>query len=253
VVIPVGRLGYDAVLGYRGPWGLIFPGMSNQETLRAYRALTTADSPDRDRPRPALTESTEVSWLLGSQFHLGIVAGTSGLAEAVAGLEAVVLAEGARAVDRTWSFAAESRAELVVAGIGRPGVPARIEGLAEGLATAARLVQRGGKIVALSRAVGPLRPALSHVLEQDDPRLALSALRGHEASPDYTAARQLARAMAWADVYLLSALDRDLVEGSSLITLERPEEVRRLVAASRSCLFLSQAEYVRARVTGETD
>ena len=57
VVVPVGRLGYDAVLGYRGPWGLIFPGLSDQETARSFRALTTAEWPRRDRPRPALTES----------------------------------------------------------------------------------------------------------------------------------------------------------------------------------------------------
>jgi hypothetical protein len=253
VVVPVGRLGYDAVLGYRGPWGLIFPGLSDQETARSFRALSTTDWPDSDRPRPALTASAEVSWLLGCQFHLGIVAGTAGPVEVVAGLESVVQSEGARAVDRAWTFEAESRAELVVVGIGRPGVPTRIEDLAEGVATATRLVERGGKIVALSRAEGPLGPALRHLLDQEDPRLGPVALRGHEADPDYTAAHQLAQAMAWADLYLLSALDREAVEDSSLIVLDRPEEARRLVATSRSCLFLSQAESARARVRGETD
>jgi hypothetical protein len=78
-------------------------------------------------------------------------------------------------------------------------------------------------------------------------------LRGHETAPDYTIAQQMARAMAWADIYLLSSLDPELVESSSLIVLDRPEEVRRLVAVSRSCIFLSQAELARARVTGETE
>jgi hypothetical protein len=253
VVIPVGRLGYDAVLGYRGPWGLLFPGLSDDETARLFRGMTTTDWPDRERPRPALTRSAEVSWLLGSQFHLGIVAGTAGPVEAVAGLESTVLTEGSLAVDRAWTFEAESRAELVVVGIGRPGVRSRVEDLAEGLATATRLVERGGKIVALSRAEGPVGPAVGKVLGQEDPRLAPAALRGHEADPDYTAAHQLARAMAWADLYVLGALDPAALEDSSLIALDRPEEARRLVATGRSCLFLSQANLARARVKGEAD
>ena len=39
-------------------------------------------------------------------------------------------------------------------GIGGPGAAATIDDLAEGLATACRLVQHGGKIVVLSRARG---------------------------------------------------------------------------------------------------
>jgi hypothetical protein len=251
VVLPVGRLGYDAVLGYRGPWSLIFPGLSDTETARSFRSMTTAEWPDRDHPRRTLTESAEVTWLLGSQFHLGIVAGVTGPGELVVGLEAAVRSEGARAVDQAWTFEAEARAELVVAGIGRPGFPTRLDDLAAGLANAARLVRRGGKIVALSRAVGPIGPAFRRLLELDDPRLALAALRGLETAPDYTAAYQLAGALAWADLYLLSALEPNDLEDSLIIGLDRPKEARRLVAASHSCLFLSQAECVRARVAGE--
>jgi nickel-dependent lactate racemase len=252
-VLPIGRLGYDPVFGYRGPWSLIFPGLSDVETARTFRSRTTADWPDRDRPRPALAESTEVSWLLGCQFHVGIVASASGTAEAVAGLDSAVRDEGARAVDRAWTFEAESRAGLVVVGIGRPGIPTRIEDVAEGLANAARLVERGGKIVALSRAEGPIGPAFRRLIDVDDPRLAPAALRGLEAEPDYIAAQLAAQAIAWADVYLLSGLEPDAVEDSSIIRLDRAEDVRRLVANSRTCLFLSQAESARARVADEAD
>ncbi len=37
VVVPVGRLGYDPILGFRGPWSLLFPGLSDRETLRGLR------------------------------------------------------------------------------------------------------------------------------------------------------------------------------------------------------------------------
>jgi hypothetical protein len=57
--------------------------------------------------------------------------------------------------------------------------------------------------------------------------------------------------MSWADVYLLSGLDREAIDNSPLVALDRPEEARRLVAGCRSCLLLSQAESARARVAGE--
>src|SRR3712207_6978994 len=56
-------------------WGVIFPGLSDLETLRAFRAMAGDRSSDRGPQRPALTESAEVSWLLGSQFHVGVLPG----------------------------------------------------------------------------------------------------------------------------------------------------------------------------------
>ncbi len=163
VVVPVGRLGFDSVLGYRGPWGLIFPGLSDQATAAAYRSLAVDDWPDADRPRPPLAESDEVSWLLGTQFHLGILPGAETPVTAVAGLESVVRSEGARLVDAAWTCEAESRAEVVVIGIGQPHRPSTIDDLANGLANAVRLVERGGKIVVLSRLAGPIGPAFQRL------------------------------------------------------------------------------------------
>jgi hypothetical protein len=251
VVVPIGRLGYDPVLGYRGPWSLLFPELSDRETARSFRGTSSSDWPDRDQPRLTLSEAAEVSWLLGTQFHMGIVAGTRGPAEVIAGLESVVRTDGARLLDQAWTFESSTPAELVMVGIGQPGVPTTLENLGEGLANAARLVARGGKIVALSRAAGPIGPAFRQLIELDDPRLAPAALRGHETEADYTAAYQIAHALAWADVYLLSALDSQLIEDSPLVPLARPEEARRLVATCRSCLFLSQADCARARVAGD--
>jgi hypothetical protein len=251
VVVPVGLLGYDPIVGYRGPWSLLFPSLSDRETLTSFRAKATDRLPDHEHPWATLAESSEVSWLLGSQFHVGIVAGTGGPIEAIAGLESSVRSQGMSAVDGAWSFQADSRAEVVVVGIGRPGASAGIDDLAAGLTTATRLVRRGGKIVALSRIEGEIGPALNRLIKAGDPRLGSAPLRGHEDDPDHLAALQIARALAWADVYLLSALGEDAVEDLSMIALDRPEEARRLVAASDSCLLVSQAERVRAVASDE--
>ncbi|MHC5540659.1 lactate racemase domain-containing protein, partial [Singulisphaera rosea] len=115
-----------------------------------------------------------------------------------------------------------------------------------------RLVRRGGKIVALSRAGGTLGPAMQRLVGLDDPRNGKSALRGHEDDPDYSIAKQLAHSLAWADIYLLSTLERDVAEELGMIPLDRAEEARRLVASSASCLVVSHAELTRPDLADES-
>jgi nickel-dependent lactate racemase len=246
VVIPVGRLGYDPVLGYCGPWSALFPGLSDQDTLTAYRHRLAIDPPDRIRPEPRLDEPFEVSWLLGSQFHVGVVPG--GLV--LAGLAEQVRAQGIRCVDRLWSFEAPASAECVVAGIGAPGIEVGIGELVEGLVTASRLVNHGGKIVALSGARGSIGPSLQRLIAAGDSRDAARALRGHDADFDSVEGRRLAHVLAWADVYLKSGLDRQIVEDLSMVPLDHINDVRRVVSRSGSCLVINRAELTRATVRG---
>ncbi len=251
VVIPVGRLGYDPILGYRGPWSAIFPSLSNQETRASYRQTLADDDPEQLTPRPELDEAFEVSWLLGTQFHLGLVPGRSGLAEAWGGLAERVRDLAIGAIDRLWSFRPPTRAECVVAGIGNPGVPAGIDDLVEGLVTASRLVTHGGKIVALSRTQGVIGPSLQRLTDAGDPKNAPAALRGHDSDADSVAGRRLARVLAWADVYLYSGIDRQVVEGLSMVPIDHLDDARRLVVRSSSCLLVSHAELTRGTVVEE--
>ncbi|RUL88276.1 lactate racemase domain-containing protein [Tautonia sociabilis] len=243
VVVSVGVLGFDTVLGYRGPWSTLFPGLSNAETQASERKSPAGVG----RRGSVLEESAEVSWLLGSLFHVGVLPGRSGAAGVVAGEAGAVREEGIRAIEGAWTFRPEDRADLVIAGVGDPGRPTSLDDLAAGLATAAGLVRRGGKIALLSRAGGPLGPALSRLSGLDDPaRGGAKALRGLEGAPDFPAALAVADALAWADIYLLSALDDDTVDDLSMIALGSPEEARRLASVSPSCLVVSRADRTRA-------
>ncbi len=128
-----------------------------------------------------------------------------------------------------------------------------MDGLAQGLATASRLVQHGGKIVVLSRAAVEIGPSLRRLLDADDTRQVAAALRGHESDADFHLARRIAAAASWADVFLLSGIARDLAEEFPLIALENPEQARRLVAKGGSCTIVSQAELTRAIVLDRDD
>lgn len=243
VVVPVGALGFDPILGYKGPWSTLFPGLSNAETQQSERS-SPAGIGNRGR---VLAESGEVTWLLGSLFHVGVLPGSSGASGVIAGEAGQVRDEGIRAIDRAWTFRPEGRADLVVAGIGSPGRPTSMDDLAAGLATASGLVRRGGKIVVLSRVDGPLGPASRRLADLDDPsRGGVKALRGAESEPDYLTARTIAEALSWADVFLLSNLDEDTVDDLSMIALGSPEEARRLASKSPSCIVVNRAERTKA-------
>ena len=182
LVIPSGRMGFDPILGYCGPWSVLFPGLAGRETLEEHRSLLRPDGDARQESSARLNreESLEVSWLLGTQFHIGVVAALDGIAEAAAGRETSVCEQGIAWLDERWTFRPESRAEIVVAGVGCGPGATTLDALADGLATATRLVQRGGKIVVLSRATGPVGPALRRLIaagEADAGRLCCMAIR----------------------------------------------------------------------------
>lgn len=250
VVVSIGELRFDPLLGRRGPWTVLFPDLSDLETIRESSApLPPNSSAD---PSARLDESFEVSWLLGSQFSLGLVPARSGFAAVVAGLNASVRDQGMTLLERDWEFRAETRAELVVAGIGRPGEQPGMDELVAGITAAAGLVRQGGKIAILSHARGAVGPALRRLIDAGEPRLGAKALRSHQTDEDYSIAVRLNRALAWADVYLLSAFDPQLVEDLSMIPLTRAGEAARLAAGSHSCTFLSQAELARVSVADDT-
>jgi hypothetical protein len=224
VVLPIGSLAYDPVLGFSGPWGAIFPGLSDRETVRAAAAGALPTLPGPGDPLPLLDEAAEVGWLLGSLFHVAVAPGVRGVAAVLAGREDVVRAEGVRAVQAAWNLATDASAELVVAGIGVAGVPGTLEDLSVGLQSALELIRPGGA----SRIV-----ALSEIAELPD-------LAG--GSP---VAARLDRVLEGAAVYLLSRLDPDAVEELGMVPVERLADVQRLVAASGSCAILSPADRFR--------
>jgi hypothetical protein len=248
VVIPVGHVGYDPIFGYRGPWNAVFPGLSDEQTLAAYRHKLAEDPPARLTPRPELEEAFEVSWLLGTQYHLGLVPGNSGLAQAWGGLAHAVRDKAIQGLDRIWSFVVPARADCVVAGIGAACRLSEIDELVDGLVTASRLVAQGGKIVALARTGGVIGPSLRRLADSGDTTAALAALNGHDDDVDSVAGRRLARVLAWADLYLYSEMDREVVEDLFMVPLENLDDARRLISRSSSCILMNRAELTRGTV-----
>ena len=250
-VLPIGRIGFEPGLGYRGPWSVLYPTLSDEETIARNQSQRFEGQLGQPADPEVLQDAIEANWLLGCQFHLGLISGLTGTAEVVAGIDSAVRTQGLDLLNQLWRFSPESQADLVIAGVGGPGQPVGLLELAEGIANVLPLVQQGGKIAILSRAQGTLGPAFRHLAEIDDPRKAFRSLAGFETDPDLDAARLIAKAMSWADLYLMSALPSEEVEELSIIPLERPREVDRLIQGAHSCTVVNRADLTGGFVRGE--
>ncbi len=253
VVLPIAPIGYDSTLGIGGPWGQIFPTLSDTETRQAFADLAGKGRHDPDAPRPALSESLAVSRLLGAQLQCAVLPGAGGPAALLVGEVDGLTDRASEALETGWTAHVDRPADLVVLGLGEPDRPVAFATLGAALASAGRLVNRGGRIAVLSNLADEPGPAVRRLLGLDDPGEARAALKGAEGEPDYRAARLLAGALGRAKVYLYSGLDESLVEDLGLIALGEAREARRLVDGAESCLFLSQAERFHIRLDDESE
>ena len=105
------------------------------------------------------------------------------------------------------------------------------------------MVTRGGKIVILSELTEEPGEGLQILCESHEPRDAIRLLR-EQSPPDVIPAIQLADALDWADVYLLSKLREEVVEDLHLGPLSNERDVARLIDGEEGCIFLDGAQHV---------
>src|SRR5690606_34921672 len=103
-----------------------------------------------------------------------------------------------------------------------------------------------GKIVVLTQSAPPLTPGMELLRSCRTPRDALQPLR-LTVPDDVVAATQIAKAIDWAGVYLLSDAAGDLVEDLFMVPLSDADECRRVIAMSRTTAFVESAHYANVQ------
>ena len=242
LVIPIGELRFDPLLGHEGPWSVVFPGLIDRET----RDRVIRDSVGSSADASFLDEAQQVNWLLGSLFSIGVIASADGgIGGVYAGAADVVTERGIAETDRGWGLAAPEPADLVLGGVGRPGRSTRWADLARALAAASPLVRRGGRIVLLSDLSEGPSPALQALASAESPREWRQVLADLPETDDEMTARLLARCWPEARVSLLSRLDSTVVEDLGFSVIDRPEMADRLIEGAGSITVLNRADRVR--------
>jgi nickel-dependent lactate racemase len=248
VVLLMGR-GYDAMLGYSGGAGALYPALSDEATREEARGQLSLEVPG-GAPWPLQREAAEVAWLLGAPFLVQVIVGAdAGLAHVLAGpVESG--AEGQRLLDARWRVEVDRPADVVVATVG--GDPARQDfaDLARALACAARVVRPNGRIALLAAGDPALGEAAGLLRQTDDAAQALQAVRLHPKAADQEAAFLWAAAAEQAHLYLLSGLPDEVAEELFAVPLENAGQVRHLLAEGGSCLVLPDAHKSMAVLKG---
>jgi nickel-dependent lactate racemase len=243
-VVILSRDRYDPLLGYWGPAGELYPGLSDEATRQELSARFSHAAPG-ETPWPTSQESEEVAWLLGAPFMVHVINGSGDeIAHVVAG-DAATATEGRRLLDARWRISVERAADTVVAIVGGDPVHVDFSDLASALAGAARVVRSGGKIILLSRAQPSLGRGAEILCQADTPQKGLASLR-REGPADASAAFLWATAVEKATAYLLSNLSEETTEDLFATPLQNVGQAQRLLAADGSCLFIEDAHKTMA-------
>lgn len=247
VLIPVGRVAFDPLLGYRGTNAVLYPGLSSVEALaKAHGQGHQELGPDDERPLRQMMD--EVAWLLGVQFSIQVIAAAGGGAsEVLAGSNDAVLRRARELLNERWRVRLDERADVVVAAVDAGPEEQTWEQVGTALEAARNVVSRGGRIVLLTEFSAVPGEGVEIIRRSETPLDALKPLR-KLTPPDLIAATQLAHAAEWAGVYLLSRLQGDFVEELFMVPLENEREVQRLLSGGESCVFIGGAQHTWGEV-----
>ena len=243
-VLPIGWMGFDPLLGYRGTASVFYPWLSTPEAIGKCHGQGHRELSPRDQ-RPLRELVDEISWLLGVQFTVQVVPTAGGQATQVfAGAIDSVFREGQSTLWDDWAVQTHIRPEVVVVTLQDDGgLSNQWSQLGAALSTARSLVAPDGKIVVLSDIDPEVADGTRIIQASDSPRDALKPLRT-EAPADLIPATQIVSACDWAQVFLLSRLPGTLVEDLFMIPLENESEAQRLLAdVEESCIVIPSAQY----------
>jgi nickel-dependent lactate racemase len=246
LVLPIGCLRAEKSTGYYGIHTPVFPSFSDGQTQLRFRRHDL-NRGEGHRHRDLIHEVDEVAWLLGLNFTIQVVPGAGDeVLHVVAGQSDAVRRHGRELYREAWTCPVPQRAGLVVAAI-EGGIQHQTwENLGRSLAAAVPLVEEGGAIAVccdLAADPGPAMQRLVGALSRQD---VVRQIR-REGPVDAVPAVQLARALEFDHVYLLSQLAPSLVEELDMTPLAGPDELCRLASKHKSCILLSNAP--RAMVT----
>ena len=248
LVIPVSLAGFDPILGYKSPSGVLYPGLSNLEAFKRTQGLGHQELQPQDE-RPLCQLIDEIGWLLGVQYYAQVVpsARRGRAADVLIGsLEAVSLASR-NSLDAAWRVSLPERVETVIVALPTDQQSANWFQLGTALAAARALVEKGGKIIVLSDLSAEPGTGVKLLSEQRSPRAALQPLRALGCE-DFLPATQLASAADWAQVYLLSRLDSGLVEALHCTPVESEAELSRVLDGIERCAVLSAGQYTHGEI-----
>lgn len=250
IVISVGGMHYDPVIGFRGTGSVFYPWLSSSAAISHAHGLAHSEL-DPDDERPLRQEIDEIAWLVGAQFSIQVLpAAGTGVAAVLAGAVESVTKAGKELLAKHWLVETPERVPVVICAVDADAAGHGWDQVGAAMMAARNLVTKGGRIVILSQLHGTLGAGMGLICESRSPRDALQPLR-QLTPPDWIAASQLAMAADWAHLYLLSDLHPEAVDSLFLSRMTNEKELQRLLDASPAALLLQSAQHVCGHVASD--
>jgi len=238
----IGLAQFDPLLGIRGGASSLFPGLSDLETVRRTIGQGHEElSPDDHRPMRDIVD--EVAWLLGVQYIINVIPGANRKVQhVIAGHCNSVGRQSRNELNDQWRFQLQDRVELVIVTV----ADNNWNQIARALNTARRVVEKDGRIVILSELNVPLTMGLEALKQSRTPTEALKPVR--KSMPfEWDIVSQIARAVDWANVYLLSQEPAETIDELFMIPLSTRDEVLKLLDQDDSVAIIENANLVYAQ------
>jgi nickel-dependent lactate racemase len=243
VVVLSGR-GYDPRLGYSGAEGSLFPALSDEPTIAETNNRLSLAAPDQ-ATWPLRTEATEAAWLLGAPFFVQAIPGDGdGLAHILAG-PAASAHKSEQELDARRRHIYPYAAAKVVATVSGDPTRLRLLDMAAAAASAARVVQSGGRIILLAHGRTDLGPAGEMLRQADTPEEALDLLQKQK-PPDMAAAFLWASAARQARIYMLSDFSAEIAEELFAVPLDEVRQAQRLFDEPGTTIILNDSHKTMA-------
>lgn len=231
LIITVGTIAFDPLLGYRGTNSAIFPALSDTDTIKKFHGTGHSElTPDDKRPVRELME--EVGWLLGTQFAVQVIPDSQGvIAFAFCGLPDQVMEAGKTCLSEHWTVCLEDSLELAVISVS-PSMPQfGWKQLGTALEAVTRVVEDDGRIVVVADLPAPDSPAFQMLRRCSEPADLVKPLN-LEPTHDAVEIIQLIKALGRFRVYVMSGLPADVVEDMGMLAVANEAELQRIVSSS---------------------
>lgn len=241
LLITIGVICFDSLLGYRGTSSSIFPAFSDNYAIQQARTLGHPElTPEQPRPYRQLVD--EVGWLLGTQFCVQIVPGSGDRPIAIlAGLPDDVMVAGKGLVEEVWRVYPRQQFDSIVLSVPASAASGWKQ-FGNAIELATKLVQQNGRIIVVADLPVPEGPGAVMLRRSLEPEELLKPLR-REPVEDAVEITQLINTLRHGRVYLYSNIPSDIVEELGIIAIEDAAELQKLTMAAGSCAALPNANY----------
>ncbi|MEZ6128285.1 MAG: lactate racemase domain-containing protein [Planctomycetaceae bacterium] len=250
LIVTIGTITYDPLLGYRGTTSILYPAFSDAATIaESRRQMLLPAGPDDRRPMRELVD--EVGWLLGTQFTLQIIPAADGsVAAAFCGAPDQVMQAGQQELNRCWRCSLEEEASLAVVSIPHDTVFGwKFFGAA--LESAARIVGQGGQIAVVAELPEGVGPGMEMLRRCNDPEDIVEPLEKNP-TPDAVETLQIVQAFYRARIYVYSNLDATFIEDMGLQPLATETELQKLIDTAETVVVVPCANYAWVQLAQES-